>query len=129
MVYTENIAKFWSTFLLGAITSALGYFRIIRRREPHGLRYLDLIVIAKRKLWQRVLRLSIEVRVHRKQLFRRDLGQLPRFEFALNPTQYVSKKLDFLPGREMVFVVHRLKLYRPEIVDLLFELPPPNLPR
>jgi hypothetical protein len=84
-----------------------------------------LIVIAKRKLWQRMLCLSIEVRVRRKRLFCRDLKQLPRFEFPLNAAEYIPEKLDLLARRELELGVQRLKLHHLEIVDPFFQVPVP----
>jgi len=74
-VCPENTVSFGQrlvNFLLGKNPFELVWELIITRKESPSLRYLDLIVIAKCKLWKRVLGLSIEVRVYREQLFRWD---------------------------------------------------------
>jgi len=127
----EKIGQFWSTFgqLLVpspyCCSSVVIKHHVNRIREPLAPCYLDLVVIEKRQLRQCVLRLSIEVRVHCKQLFRRDLRQVPRFKFALNPAEYIPKKLDLLARREVDLIIQRLELHRLEIVDLLFQIPVP----
>ena len=72
-----------------------------------------------------MLRLSVEVRARREQFFRRGRRQVPRFEFPLNPAEFVSKKLDMLACGEVEFVGQRLKLHRLEIVAPLFQVPFP----
>jgi len=125
----ENIVKFWSTFgqllvwRVGRFSSVVIIYHVSNGRQPLAPRYLNLIVTAKRKLRQRVLRFSIEVRVHRKEFFRRDLRQLPSFEFPLNSAEEIPEKLDLPARREVELVVQRLKLHCPEIVDLLFQVP------
>ena len=79
--YRKILVNFWPTFVQS------GYLLLIL--DQHIIKRLSLdffgpapVLIAKRNLRQRVLRLSIEVRVHRKQLFRRDRRQVPSFDHA-----------------------------------------------
>lgn len=77
--YRKGLVNFWSTFVQS------GYLLLILGQ--HIIKRLSLdffgsapVLTAKRNLRQRVL--SIEVRVHRKQLFRRDQRQVPSFDHA-----------------------------------------------